>query len=78
MHIQKVLWSFLLQKIKSSNKMGILHLPLPNIKITIAKNKGITLPIIINNYGLLNNKAKQWQKGVQYDKGQLTQNRLTN
>ncbi len=54
MHIQ-----FLLQKIKSSNKMGILHIPLPDIKITIAKNKGITLPIIINNYGLLNNKAKQ-------------------
>ncbi len=39
--------------------MGILVFPLPNIKITIAENKGITLPIIINNYGLLNNKARQ-------------------
>lgn len=78
MHIQKVLWSFLLQKIKSSNKMGILHLPLPNIKIMIAENKGIALFIIINNYGLPNNKARKWQKGLQYDKGPLTQNRLTN
>jgi len=68
MHIQKILWSVLLQKIKSSNKMGILVFPLPNIKITIAENKGITLLIIINNYGLLNNKARQWPKGVQYDK----------
>lgn len=58
--------------------MGILHLPLPDIKIMIAKNKGIALSIIINNYGLLNNAAKQWQKGMQYDKGQLIQNRLTN
>jgi hypothetical protein len=78
MHIQKVLWSFLLQKIKSSNKMDLLHLPLPDIKIMIAKNKDIALFIIINNYGLLNNKAKQWQKGVQYDKGQLIQKKLTN
>jgi hypothetical protein len=44
----------------------------------IVEKKGIALPIIINNYGLVNNKAKQWQKGVQYDKGQLVQNRLTN
>ncbi len=58
--------------------MGILHLPLPDIKTMIVEKKGIALPIIINNYGLVNNKAKQWQKGVQYDKGQLVQNRLTN
>jgi hypothetical protein len=44
----------------------------------IAENKGIALAIIIDNYGLINNKSRQWQKGVQYDKGQLTQNRLTN
>ncbi len=25
--------------------MGILHLPLPDIKIMIAKNKGIALPL---------------------------------
>jgi hypothetical protein len=47
-----------LTKIKSSNKMGILHLPLPDINITIAENKGIALLIIINNYGLPNNKAR--------------------
>jgi len=39
--------------------MGILHLPLPNIKIMIAENKGIALFIIINNYGLPNNKARK-------------------
>jgi hypothetical protein len=36
---------FSYKKIKSSNKMGILHLPLPDIKIMIAKNKGIALPL---------------------------------
>jgi hypothetical protein len=32
--------------------------------------KSITPPIIIDNYGFLNNKAKPWQKNVQYDKEQ--------
>jgi hypothetical protein len=49
----------LTKTLKSSNKMGILHLPLPDIKTMIVEKKGIALPIIINNYGLVNNKAKQ-------------------
>ncbi len=32
--------------------------------------KSIAPPIIIDNYGCLNNKAKPWKKNVQYDKGQ--------